>query len=147
MRISTALTATVLAGALGFGTPVLADEVTVNAKVTSWDPMVIFIKPGDSVHFANMAGHNSASIAGMIPEGAATWETTLGEDATVTFDKPGAYIYKCTPHVSQGMVGAIVVGEGKPANLEAIEASPDNKSTVARTVRKLKSELEAKGML
>ena len=37
---------------------------------------------------------------------------------------PWVYIYKCSPHMSLGMVGAIVVGEGKPANLDAIKSNP-----------------------
>lgn len=147
MKVSNTLAMLGLVSALGAAAPAGAAEHTVSAKVTAWDPMVIFIQPGDTVRFVNMAGHNSASIAGMIPEGAATWESGLGEDTSVTFDKPGAYIFKCVPHVSQGMVGAIIVGDGAPANLAAIEASPENKSTVARAVRKMKAELQAKGMM
>ena len=29
----------------------------------------------------------------------------------ITVDKPGAYVYKCTPHMTTGMVGTIVVGD------------------------------------
>lgn len=147
MRISTSLAAGVLALSMGLGTSVSAEEVVVNARLTSWAPMVTFIQPGDSVRFANMTGHNTASIDSMIPEGAETWETDLGRDVSITFTEPGAYIYKCTPHVSQGMVGAIIVGDGLPANLDAIEAAPENKSTVARAVRKMKKALEKKGLM
>lgn len=147
MKISNSLAVLGLVGALGCALPASAAEHVVTAKATAWEPMVIFIQPGDSVRFVNMAGHNTASIDDMIPAGAATWESTLGEDASVTFEQPGAYIYKCVPHVSQGMVGAIIVGDGTPGNLDALEASPENKSTVARTVRKMKAELQAKGMM
>jgi hypothetical protein len=47
----------------------------------------------------------------------------LNEDFHVTLDKPGAYVYECVPHASMGMVGVILVGDGKPANLDAINAS------------------------
>lgn len=126
-----------------------AEEHVVKAVVTNWDPLVVFIKPGDSIRWTNMAGHDSASVEGMIPEGAATWHSKMGEEVVMTFDKPGAYIYKCTPHVSAGMVGAIVVGDGSPENLAQIDAAletvPDAKNMVARAIRKMKMELEKRG--
>jgi pseudoazurin len=123
-----------------------SEEVVVNARVTQWDPMVVFIKPGDSVSWTNMAGHNSESIPELSPEGGDSWQSKMGENVTQTFTKEGIYIYKCAPHISEGMVGAIVVGEGKPANLDAVYASPENKGMIGRTLRKVKKELEAKGI-
>jgi len=120
-----------------------ADVVEVKAVVTKFEPTVVFIKPGDSVKFTNMAGHDTASIEGMIPEGAQPWKSAMSEEITVTLDKEGAYVYKCTPHVGNGMLGAIVVGEGPPANLDAIKAHPENKGMIGRTIRQLEKELEA----
>jgi pseudoazurin len=125
--------------------PAFAADHVVNAKLTSWDPMVVYVQPGDTVKWENMSGHNSESMEGMIPEGAATWQSVLGEAASHSFDVPGAYIYKCAPHYSSGMVGVVIVGDGRPANLDAIKDHPDNKGMIARTYRKLVKELEGKG--
>lgn len=116
---------------------------TVTANVTNFDPMVTFIDPGDQVSFVNMNGHNTTSIAGLIPEGATPWESALGEAHTQRFEVPGAYVYKCTPHASAGMIAAVVVGPNPPANLAVIEASPENRGMVGRTIRKLKQAIEA----
>jgi len=124
----------------------LAADHVVNAQLTSWDPMIVYVQSGDTVKWENMAGHNSESIDGMIPEGAEKWVSVLGEAAAHTFKEPGAYIYKCAPHYSTGMVGVVIVGDGRPANLDAIKDHPDNKGMIARTIRKLLKDLEAKGM-
>jgi pseudoazurin len=121
----------------------VADVVEVKAVVTKFEPEVAFIKPGDSVKFTNMAGHDTVAIEGMIPEGAKPWKSTMGEEISVTLDKEGAYVYKCTPHVGTGMLGAIVVGKVPPANLDAIKKSPENKGMVGRAVRQLEKEVEA----
>jgi len=126
---------------------VSAEQLKVKGVITQWQPLVLFAQPGDTVTFTNMAGHDTASIEGMIPEGAEAWQSKMGEEAfTITVEKEGAYIYKCTPHMSTGMVGAIVVGDGDPANLEVIEAElPDVKvgrNMVNRTIKKMKKALE-----
>ena len=132
---ATAETATPPAAGGGTGHQVIA-------KLTSFEPMVIFIKPGDTVEWVGMqAGHNSASIDGMIPEGAESWRSVIGQPFSITLTKPGAYIYKCEPHFSLGMLGAIVVGDTPPANLAAIESNPENKGQIGRVVRKLKQAL------
>jgi len=121
----------------------MADVVEVKAVVTKFEPAVVFIKPGDSVKFTNMAGHDTVAIEGMIPEGAQPWKSAMGEEITITLDKEGAYVHKCTPHVGNGMLGAIVVGKVPPANLDAIKKSPENKGMIGRAVRQLEKELEA----
>ncbi len=124
-----------------------AEQLKVKGVITQWQPLVLFAQPGDTVTFTNMTGHDTASLEGMIPEGAEAWRSKMGEEAfTITVEKEGAYIYKCTPHISTGMVGAIIVGDGDPANLESIEASlPEVKvgrNMVNRTIRKMKKALE-----
>jgi pseudoazurin len=92
-----------------------------------FEPAVLSIQPGDKVTFvATDAAHNSASIAGMIPDGAVAWNGQLSKDITVTFDKAGVYAYQCTPHAMMAMVGVINVGEGK-SNLAAIKTAAMNK--------------------
>ncbi len=125
--------------------PAAGGEVhTVKAVVTRFVPPVVFIQPGDTVHWTNMNGHNTHSIDGLIPRGAEPWKSRLGEDYSRTFTVPGAYIYKCDPHYSLGMVAAIVVGPVPPANLEALEQSPANKGMAKRAFRILKKALAAR---
>ncbi len=124
-----------------------AEQLEIKGVVTNWVPLVLFAQPGDTVTFVNMAGHDTAALDGMFPEGAEGWQSKLGEEAfTITVEKEGAYIYKCTPHISTGMVGAIVVGDADPANLPAIEESlPDVKigrNMVNRVIKKMKKALE-----
>jgi len=85
-----------------------------------FEPSVLKINKGDTVTFiATDAAHNSASIEGMIPPGASTWNGSLSQDITVTFDVEGIYGYQCTPHAMMAMVGIIEVGESK-SNLESV---------------------------
>ncbi|MEM7543366.1 MAG: plastocyanin/azurin family copper-binding protein [Pseudomonadota bacterium] len=128
----------------------LAEEHQVQAVVTQWKPLVLFAKPGDTVKFMTMAGHDTEAIEGMIPEGAEGWKSTMGQEGfSITVEKEGAYIYKCNPHITTGMVGAIVVGDANPpANLADLEANIGNVKVggnmVKRTIRKMKKALEAK---
>jgi hypothetical protein len=96
-----------------------------------------------------MDGHETELVAGMAPADAATWRSELGEEGfKVRFQHEGVYIYKCHSHLSAGMFGAIVVGDGEPANLAAIEASlagiEAGRLAIERVVAKLKDELTRK---
>ena len=86
-------------------------------------PRVVSVEAGQTVLFkATDRSHNSASIDGMIPDVANEWDGRINEDVEVTFDVPGVYGYKCTPHSATGMVALVVVeGEGKLDNLEAAQ--------------------------
>ena len=94
-----------------------------------FEPAVLTVVPGDSVTFvATDLSHNSASVEGMIPEGAVPWSGNMSEDVTVTFDKTGIYVYQCTPHAMMAMVGVINVGDTKE-NLKSIKAAALVKNT------------------
>ncbi|MEM0989007.1 MAG: pseudoazurin [Pseudomonadota bacterium] len=84
-------------------------------------PKLINIGVGDTVNFVSTdKGHNCASVDDMIPEGAEAWDGKINKDIEVTFSVPGVYGYKCTPHLSVGMVGMILVGGPEEmTNLEA----------------------------
>lgn len=86
-------------------------------------PRVMAVEVGTTVKFQSTdRGHNSAAVEGMIPEGVEEWNGKINEDIEVTFDTPGVYGYKCTPHVASGMVALIFVkGEGMLDNLEAAQ--------------------------
>jgi len=90
-----------------------------------FEPSFLSIQPGDTVLFkATDVSHNSASIQGMIPEGAAAWMGAMSQDIKVTFDKEGIYVYQCTPHSMMAMVGVIKVGE--PINLEQVKEKAES---------------------
>ena len=67
---------------------------------------------------ATAKGHNVEMIKG--PDGAELpKKSKLNEDVSIKFDKPGVYLYKCTPHVGLGMIGLVVVG-GDTSNKDEI---------------------------
>tara|TARA_Y100001970_G_scaffold222489_1_gene273645 strand:- start:843 stop:1292 length:450 start_codon:yes stop_codon:yes gene_type:complete len=93
--------------------------------VMVFEPSVLQIQVGDSVTFTpSNPGHNSASMAGMIPEGAEAWDSGMSQSMTITFTEEGTYVYQCTPHLMMAMVGVITVGDAS-ANLDAIKGSAE----------------------
>ena len=87
-----------------------------------FEPAVVKAAVGDTVTFkATDMAHNSASIEGMIPEGANSWNGAMSQDITVTVSKKGIYVYQCTPHSMMAMVGVIQVG-GSLSNMDSIQA-------------------------
>lgn len=87
-----------------------------------FEPNFLAIQPGDTVTFVPTdKSHNVETIADMLPEGAETFKSKINEEFTVTFDLPGLYGVKCTPHFAMGMVAAIAVGDELP-NLDAAKA-------------------------
>lgn len=91
------------------------------AGVMVFEPSLVRIQPGDKVKFiSGDKGHNVESIPGMLPAGATPVEGKMSEDISVTFDKPGAYGFRCKPHYGMGMVALVVVGT--PDNLDTAKA-------------------------
>lgn len=87
-----------------------------------YEPGAIKIAVGDTLTFTPVdKGHNVETIKGMIPDGAATFKSKISEPFTTTFDVPGVYGLKCTPHFAMGMVILVMVGEGLE-NLDAVNA-------------------------
>lgn len=86
-----------------------------DAGAMVYEPDFLRIAPGDTVVFrATHPSHNAATIAGMIPDGAESKLGKINEEIEMTFDLPGTYGIKCSPHFSMGMVMLIEVGEGQP---------------------------------
>lgn len=76
---------------------------------------------GDTIRFiATDKGHNAEIIAGMLPEGAATFKGKFNEEIVYTLEQEGVYGIKCAPHYGMGMVALVVVGE--PVNAEGAQA-------------------------
>ena len=106
-----------------------------------FEPAVIKVSKGDTIHFKliDMA-HNSASIDGMIPTGAAPWAGELNKDISVTLDTEGVYVYQCDPHVMMAMIGVIQVGEAVNIN-EIKEASKNLKGSFVMNSERIDSYL------
>lgn len=111
---------------------------TVTARATAYDPAIIKIQPGDKVSWTNMSGHNVHFESKLIPDGAESYQSPLGDNINRTFDKEGLYLYKCDPHFAMGMVGAIIVG--KVDNLAKIEENAYG--MYKRVLIKAKKEIE-----
>ena len=55
-------------------------------------------------------GHNVEFVGG--PEGySLPKKSGLNKEVSITFDKPGVYLYVCTPHKVMGMIALVVVGD------------------------------------
>jgi plastocyanin len=90
------------------GSPVATTSVT--AKDFSFDPVCISVAAGSKVTWTNtgMASHTVTSDTGApvsFDSGA------MGTDGIFefTFASPGTVNYHCTPHVSLGMTGTVIV--------------------------------------
>ena len=88
-----------------------------------FEPGLTKVAPGDSVTFVPKdKSHNAETIKDLLPAGAKPFKGKMNEAIKVTFDVPGAYAVKCSPHVGMGMVALVVVGDA-PANIAAIKAA------------------------
>ena len=85
---------------------------------------ILVVQPGDLIQFvATDKGHNVQFIDG--PDGVKLPnKSKISKDVEITFDKPGVYVYVCTPHASMGMIGVVVVGD---LTQEAVDAVRDAK--------------------
>lgn len=112
-----------------------------------FSPRLLVIEAGQSVLFeATDRGHNSASIAGMVPPNGPAWDGGISEDIEVTFDTPGFYGYVCTPHATLGMVGMVVVtGGGMTDNLDAARAVT-HRGKSRRVFEDIWAEIAAQGL-
>ena len=77
------------------------------------------IDVGDTIKWLpTNKGHNVEFVGG--PDGFnLPSKSGLNKEVSITFDKPGVYIYVCTPHKVMGMIALVVVG-GDVSNKEAI---------------------------
>jgi pseudoazurin len=114
------LLAAVLMAAFLHAAPAVAESFRVEMRNRGehgsmvFEPDFLAIEPGDSVKFiATHKSHNAASIDGMVPESYAGFKGKINEEIEVTFDQPGFYGIKCSPHFGMGMVMLVKVGEAE----------------------------------
>ena len=111
--------------------------------VMVFEPSVLNISVGDTVTFKpTNPGHNSASIAGMIPTGANSWDGGMSQEVKVTFTEEGTYVYQCTPHLMMAMVGVITVGDASVNLSEVKDAANEKKSEFMMSAQRLDEYLE-----
>lgn len=79
-----------------------------------YEPDYVELEPGDKIKFiAGHKTHNAASMPEIIPEGATPFKGQINEEVEVTFDVPGFYGVKCSPHYTMGMAMLVKVGEAE----------------------------------
>lgn len=125
-----------------FALPAFSAEIEIrmlnkgsDGQAMVFEPAAVKAQPGDTIKFvAADKGHDVVSMAGLVPEGVAEIKGKISQDISFTADKPGAYVFKCTPHFGMGMVALVVVGDA-PANLDAVKA--------AKMPKKAKDRLDA----
>ncbi len=114
---------------LGMGSAAAQDAVTVEMWTVQPDtrdmnvyaPDLIEVEPGTTVTWvAKQPGHNVEFIRGGVPEGVDLFRSGIVPEISYTFETPGVYLYKCTPHYGLGMIGVVVVG-GDTSNLDAVK--------------------------
>lgn len=77
-----------------------------------FEPDYLALQPGDTVRFIpTHKSHNAATIDGMIPDGATGFKSKINEPFETTFETPGVYGIKCSPHYGMGMVMLVKVGK------------------------------------
>lgn len=114
----------ILAGAAAAETYTVEMLNRGEAGAMVFEPAFIQAQPGDTITFVPTdRGHNSATIEGLLPEGAEPWEGEINEEVTITVTAEGLYAYQCDPHAPMGMVGLIQVGA--PTNLEVVTTAAD----------------------
>ncbi|MEM1383496.1 MAG: plastocyanin/azurin family copper-binding protein [Pseudomonadota bacterium] len=127
-------------------------EHIIMARAVKFDPVFVFVEPGDTIAWENMASHNIRTIDQMVPEGQEMIKTELGVNYFTTFDTVGIVVYKCEPHWGARMGGIIVVGnpENPEEIIDAYMASTEvhKENLPARgLLKKLKEEMQKKGMI
>ena len=72
---------------------------------------IVYIDPGDTVFWkATDKGHNVEFVKRAVPTGVEAFKSKLSLDTEYKFSIPGIYAYWCTPHMTMGMIGFVIVG-------------------------------------
>jgi pseudoazurin len=129
--MNTVLKTAMLAASIAFSAlPAFSAEIEIkmlnkgsDGQPMVFEPAAVKVAPGDTIKFVvTDKGHDAASIAGLVPEGVDAIKGKINQELSFVADKPGAYVFKCTPHFGMGMVALIVVGDA-PANIDAVKAA------------------------
>ncbi|MFV0515024.1 MAG: plastocyanin/azurin family copper-binding protein [Jhaorihella sp.] len=117
-------------------------------EVYRFVPDYLWIEPGDTIEFLNSTGnHTVTAIEGMWPEGAEAVNIEHQPRATVTFERPGIYGFRCKVHGRHGMYALIVVGTPEP-NIDRIDytgVSELGREVFGRLFEKMRQDMTARG--
>ncbi len=119
MKITNILAKIMIVSAILLPNLVSAADHVIKAGARAFETPILYVAEGDNVQFSNMNSHNSASVEGLIPEGATAWAGAMGENVAPKLEKAGIYSYVCVPHIGFGMVGVIVVGDVSAEDIAA----------------------------
>jgi plastocyanin len=86
---------------------------SVDMKDYCFFPNVLRVDAGDAVRFENF-DTDAHTVTGVGLWGSGHKEYGTGDKATFTFKDEGTFLYSCLLH--PGMVGAVIVGDGKGKN-------------------------------
>jgi plastocyanin len=113
-----------MAGLGLFGSAASATIHEVVQKGQAFEPQVVVIQPGDTVHWSWTIGiHTVTSGSNCTPDGLFNAPLdTAHRNFSFTFDSAGTYDYFCTPHCAMGMTGTVQV-EGAASVPEAGEVA------------------------
>jgi plastocyanin len=126
---ATVLTATPAVAGGGCHTPATeARGSTVNLSELCFSPTVLRVAPGSQVTFVN---RDTITHPLSRPGGDWYWDGVGGARTTVRLDEAGTYPFFCYTH--PGMVGVVVVGDGKGlgASVDSLAAPAGNQSAAA----------------
>jgi plastocyanin len=124
------LAATVLAAApaqAGGGCHAPATEgrgTTIALTDLCFTPTVLRVAPGTEVTFVN---RDSIAHPLSRPGGEWGWDGTVGGRATVQLDQAGTYPFFC--YVHPGMVGVVVVGDGRGTGAQVVQVDDPGAAT------------------
>lgn len=129
-----------------------SQTVEVTARGVQFVSAIIYIEPGDTVRWTNMASHNVETIEAMSPDGQEKVNSEIGANISQTFETEGVLVYKCTPHWGNRMGGIIVVGQ--PENpgeiidryMQAAEENPENLPALG-LLKDLRADMEEKSLI
>jgi hypothetical protein len=79
---------------------------------TCFTPTVLYAEAGTPITWTNETAETH-DVAGATVEWGNYDDITPGQTVSYRFDKPGTYVYYCFLH--PGMVGAVVIGDGRVA--------------------------------
>ena len=123
-------------------TGVLADIIKIEfTKFDAYSKEIVHINVGDMVEWIpTNEGHNVEFLITpemkFLPE-----KSKMNKYYSMTFKKPGIYVYGCTPHLNTGMIGLIVVDNDfhNIGYIKDIKLSPVGFSVLKRLLEKAKS--------
>ena len=105
-----------------------------------FEPALIIANVGDTVTFLPTdKGHMAASIKKMIPDGAEKFKGKTNKKVSYVITEEGLYGVKCTPHMANGMIAIIAVGNSfdKESFLKSAKASKKAKARFEKLLSEL----------